>query len=81
MPKVDVLEGPSLVLSDAKEQSQILLNARPGTPSLDLYDSEGCRAAVGGADLKTLSTGEIHKTSAASITMFDKEGKIIWRAP
>jgi hypothetical protein len=35
----------------------------------------------GGTDMQTPTTGETHKTSAASLVMSDKDGKVIWRAP
>jgi hypothetical protein len=37
------------------------------------------QATVGSTDLVTPETGESRKTSAASVVMFGKDGKVIWR--
>ena len=50
-------------------------------PSLTLRDAAGFKTVIGTVELVTTTTGEEHKTSAASIRMFDKEGKVIWQAP
>jgi hypothetical protein len=55
----------------------LLLSAK----SLDMADSDGFEAVLGSADLVTPSTGETHKTSAASLVMFDKGKNLIWKAP
>ena len=49
--------------------------------SLTLKDSNGFRSVIGMTPLVTPTTGETHKTSAASLVMFDKDGNGIWRAP
>jgi len=38
-------------------------------------------AKIGSTGLMTPLTGESHKTSAASLVMSGKDGKVIWRAP
>lgn len=52
-----------------------------GSSSLRLQDSEGFISSLGTTSLKTAETGETSETSAASLTMFHKDGKVIWRAP
>jgi hypothetical protein len=49
--------------------------------SLSLQDDEGFRTAVGTTDLITPRAGETHKSSAASLTLFDKDKNVIWKAP
>jgi hypothetical protein len=49
--------------------------------SLSLQDDEGFRTTVGTTDLITPRTGETHKTSAASLALFDKAKNVIWKAP
>jgi hypothetical protein len=49
--------------------------------SLDLADELGFAARVGVGDLITPRTGETHKTSAASLVLFDKDKNVIWKAP
>jgi hypothetical protein len=36
---------------------------------------------VGVTGLQTVDTGESHTTSAAAVTLFGKDGKVLWRAP
>jgi hypothetical protein len=49
--------------------------------SLSLQDDERFRTSVGTTDLITPRTGETHKTSAASLTLLDKDKNVIWKAP
>jgi hypothetical protein len=44
-------------------------------------DSQGSQTAIGVVSLVTPSTGETHKTSVASLVLFDKNKNVIWRAP
>jgi len=39
------------------------------------------QAIVGTADLVTPRSGAIHRTSAASLVLFDEEKNVIWKAP
>lgn len=71
--------GPDLNLNDAT--GHIHLSILSGSPSLELLDKEGFITAIGGTDLKTPATGETHKTSAASVVLFDKDKKVLWKAP
>jgi hypothetical protein len=48
---------------------------------LKVYDREGFAATLGTEALVTPHTGETHKTSAASLVMFDKNKNVLWRAP
>jgi hypothetical protein len=49
--------------------------------SLELSDNGGFAAKFGVTDLVTPRTGETHKTSAASVVLFDKDKNVIWKAP
>jgi len=49
--------------------------------NLNLSDGDGFSATLGVASLVTPRTGESHKTSAASLVMFDKNKNVIWKAP
>jgi hypothetical protein len=44
-------------------------------------DRQGFFSTLGTADLVTPKTGETHKTSAASLVLFDKEKNVIWKTP
>ena len=48
---------------------------------LQTLDADGFEAILGTTDLVTPRTGETHKTSAASLVMFDKNKNVIWKAP
>ena len=48
---------------------------------LTLADKEGFFATVGSAEVQTRRTGKTRPTSAASLLLFDKDGKVIWQAP
>jgi hypothetical protein len=71
-------DGALLSLSDAKGALKAALE--PG--HLDVSDDDGFEAALGTQDsLVTTRTGETHKTSAASLLLFDKNKNVIWKAP
>jgi hypothetical protein len=48
---------------------------------IKVSDGQGFEATLGTTDLVTPRTGESHKTSAASLVMFDKDENVIWKAP
>ena len=49
--------------------------------SISLSDQDGFSATIGLTNLVTSRTGETHKTTAASLTLFDKNKNVIWKAP
>ena len=50
-------------------------------PLVSLADRDGFKTVIGTTDLVTPRTGETHKTSAASVVLFDKDKKVFWKAP
>jgi hypothetical protein len=50
-------------------------------PSVEIRDKEGFQASLGSTNLITERTGEARTTSAASLTLFGKDRKILWKAP
>ena len=77
-------EGASISLfsqGPVNLDKQVLLESSPDGPSLTLSDFQGFRSIVGTTSLKTPSTGASTKTSAASVILFDKEGRSVWSAP
>jgi len=60
---------------------EVWLSAEESGPTLGIRDDDGFEAALGCADLVTRDTGEKHRTSAASLTLFGKDGKVLWSAP
>jgi hypothetical protein len=73
--------GPYLWLADDNEKQRFSLGLHANAPNLTLSDDEGFQTTLGSTDLVTPETGESHKTSAASVVMFGKDGKLLWRAP
>jgi hypothetical protein len=57
------------------------LRARVSEKTFSVTDAQGFKAVVGVTELETIRTGESHTTSAAAVTLFGKDGKVIWRAP
>jgi len=52
-----------------------------GVPSLVLTDRKGYMTTVGGVPLTDRRTGETRTTSAASLALSNKAGKVLWAAP
>ena len=75
--------NPSLDLWDAGEKERAGLNLMAdGSPVLDLHDAGGKhRAALGVTELETTRTGETTRTAESALTLFDREGKVLWKAP
>ena len=48
---------------------------------LAIFDDEGFETRIGATDLVTPRTGGTYKTSAASVVLFDKDKKVLWKAP
>lgn len=49
--------------------------------NLNLQDQDGFLATLGVTNIVTPRTGETHRTSAASLILFDKNKNVIWKAP
>jgi hypothetical protein len=58
-----------------------LLLDENGRPSLTLSNGHHPAAALGAAHLQNDITGSVEETAPSSLTLFDKRGKLIWRAP
>jgi hypothetical protein len=72
---------PFLTLNSESGSDRAQLSISDNGPLLKLADSAGFSSAVGTVDLVTTRTGEQHKTSAASLVLFGKDGKVLWSAP
>jgi hypothetical protein len=56
-----------------------MVSLLPG--NVEVIDEEGFEASIGTEDLVTPRTGETHKTSGASLVLFDKNKNVLWKAP
>jgi len=74
-------DEPGLMLLDKTGNVATLLTDDEAGPGLGLWDTEGYSATLGVEGAMNPATGETKKTSAASLVLFDKEKKVIWKAP
>jgi hypothetical protein len=79
------LEGgwPTLQFMDGGGEYRTIMDLGPdGSPSLEFRDRKGtARAVLGTAGLRTVRTGSTERTAESSLVLFDKDGKVLWRAP
>jgi hypothetical protein len=68
-------DGPSLLLQDRTGGAAI----QPA--SVSTWDNDKFGSYVGRTGTVDTKTGANTKTSAASLTLFGKDGKVIWQAP
>jgi len=73
--------GPSIYLNDDAGKARVSLGLTSLGPYVIVNDSEGFTAELGSTSLVTPRTGEQHKSSAASLVLFGKDGKVLWSAP
>ena len=72
------IAGPALGMSDGKAYCTLHILPKPG---LVVHDAQGAEADLGGPSLQTITTGEKPETSAASLVLLGKDGKVLWSAP
>jgi hypothetical protein len=70
-----VEDGAFIAHSQGNNASKI------NSEGIKVFDDQGFEAALGTAELVTPRTGEMHKTSAASLVLFDKAKNVVWKAP
>lgn len=68
-------DGPALVLQDRTGGASI----QPA--SVSTWDNDKFSSYLGRANTVDTKTGANIRTSAASLTLFGKDGKVIWQAP
>jgi hypothetical protein len=78
--KTAVLSEEALSLAKGKQEHGLFGISDDG-PFLLLSDKLGFETHLGALETTNQRTGEARTHSAASITMFGKDGKIIWSAP
>ena len=73
----------SVGISDMDGQIRGLLGVgADGRPSVELWDKDGeRRAALGTTGLKVEKTGEERTLAESSLVLFDKDGRVIFKAP
>jgi hypothetical protein len=78
--KLTTMVSDNLISVDAGNSNYVGLSA-DGEPNLEISDSQGFEARLGVTTTVTTLTGEQHETSAASLTLFGKDKKVLWSAP
>jgi hypothetical protein len=69
----------SLTQKQEKQEHLVSTMMQPGEAIVS--DAQGFSAILGENIMVTPRTGEEHKTSAASLILFDKERNVLWKAP
>jgi hypothetical protein len=77
----DAPDGSGLTVWDKTGKGHASLEGSANGISLTLADRQGFEAKIGTSELVTTRTGESHKTSAASMVLFDTDKTVIWKAP
>lgn len=80
---IGISAGASLASSlfVSSGRNAITLSSDKDGPVLSIGDDHGFLASIGSTSLVTKTTGETHRTSAASLVLFDKAKDVIWKAP
>jgi hypothetical protein len=72
--------NPSMSILDADGQGDVGITFGRDGPSLKLEDGSEFSALVGTLQIENPNR-QLQRTSAASVVLFDKNKKIIWKAP
>jgi hypothetical protein len=77
-----MFDSDGLSISKGLFDSRLRLSVKDDQPSVRLYSGKSkLRAVLGSTDLQTTSTGATEKTAVSSLTLFDKDGKVIRSVP
>jgi hypothetical protein len=76
-------DGTSTIeLRDAPGAPLATLSVEGGAPKLTLTDKQGnTRAVLGHSQLEATKTGAVVQRPASSLVLFDKDGKVLFKAP
>jgi hypothetical protein len=75
------VSNASIFMTPTDRQQAIELLVGDAGPSITIGSEGGFQSILGTTNLQTANTGEQHKTSAASLVLFGKDGKVLWSAP
>ena len=71
--------GSQLTLTGDREDIQAHLGVAPDGTNFELTDKDGFSASIG--DGTVTKGGQVKKTTAASIALFNKDRKVLWSQP
>lgn len=72
--------GSQLSLTGDRADKQVHIGVTPDGTALALSDQDGFTTNIGNG-VQPVKGGQMKKTSAASITLFNKDRKVLWTAP
>jgi len=73
-------EGSQLSMIGERADIQAHIGVTPDGTALELSDKEGFTTSIG-SGVQAAKNGQVKKTSAASVTLFNKDRKVLWSAP
>jgi len=76
---VDFSAGRGALALNGASGGRVMLDA--SLPSVSAKDQDGFEVDMGSAAISTPSTGAKTTTSAASVMLFDKSGRVLWSTP
>jgi hypothetical protein len=73
-------EGSQLSMIGERADIQAHIGVTPGGTTMELSDKDGFTTSIG-SGMQPTKNGQVKKTSAASVTLFTKDRKVLWSAP
>ncbi len=73
-------EGSQLSLIGERADIQAHIGVTSDGTAFDLSDKDGFTTSIGNG-VQAAKNGQVKKTSAASVTLFNKDRKVLWTAP
>jgi hypothetical protein len=81
MGSASISDGGLMLVGKNKGIIILSASASSDSPSVSVTDSQGYHAELGVMSLRVPSTGEEHRTSAASVVLLGKDQTVLWSAP
>lgn len=75
------LGKPAIAMAASEAGGTAEISFSTTGPAMSLHDGQGFSTTIGASQPKAQTGGEARQTSAASVILLDKSGKIIWKAP
>jgi hypothetical protein len=73
-------EGSQLSMIGERADIQAHIGVTPDGTAMELSDKDGFTTSIGNG-VQAAKNGQVKKTSAASVTLFNKDRKVLWSAP
>jgi hypothetical protein len=76
-----IVSDGGVFLSGKETASIVISSSGPFSPSLSIRDSQGYATLIGVGQEVDVATGGVQKSSAASLALAAKDGRVLWSAP